>query len=70
MCFKIEKIYCFFSFKFFKMFTALSQNLEINKTMVYQVSTRFLDHGLSFWKKIMFSSKKKNMVYYWKSQII
>ena len=33
------------------------ENLE-NKTMVYQVSTRFLDHGLSFWKKITFSSKK------------
>jgi hypothetical protein len=26
--------------------------------MVYQVSTRFLDHGLSFWKKLRFHLKQ------------
>jgi hypothetical protein len=26
--------------------------------MVYQMSTRFLDHGLSFWKKLRFHLKK------------
>jgi hypothetical protein len=40
--------------------------------MVYQVSTRFLDHGLSFWKKLCFHlnnhglllEKSKNLTTY------
>ncbi len=35
----------------------LPYNFE-NKTMVHQVSTRFLDHGISFWKKLRFHLKK------------
>ncbi len=30
--------------------------------MIYQVSTRFLDHGLSFWKKLRFHLKNHGLL--------